>query len=467
MNARLHIFAGLGSTLLMAGAAQAALLSADDVNFSKEGIGTSGDLTLPVVTAILAADYSLDDRISFAISGGASVIAATDLSAFMTCNNGITVGYINRVANTLNFRVTQIENTNNLGATCTLGGIQVSKSTLAVGTKVMGTYAARTSAGEVIDRGCADAADLDPLTPEFPRACTSEEVPNEVTLANVRSQFTAKVNPDGQPFNGMIDVEEFREVFVDGDRDTLDVLFRNEGDLVDAVEDISGTLVVTGDFTWAGGLDGKCDTLDANHGLVESDEGYPAAFAEDCKSFSVAYKFPAFNNGLDTTIEDRIILTVPGVDSGQKLSPQVFTGEFTFACAKGCLRLMTPFQAGRWTINGAVVFVPYMPYGDNISQIVYLANRGRQVGNITIDAFDETGASYSFDAGRIAGGTVRQLSGVIREGLVAAGFKAPGKVAFEITVAVPDKDIDVYSAYNVGGADRGTVVNSQNGRALD
>jgi hypothetical protein len=39
-----------------------------------------------------------------------------------------------------------------------------------------------------------------------------------------------------------------------------------------------------------------------------------------------------------------------------------------------------------------------------------------------------------------------------------------GKVAILLTFTAPDKDIEVYSAYNVGGSDRGVVVNTSNGR---
>jgi hypothetical protein len=39
-------------------------------------------------------------------------------------------------------------------------------------------------------------------------------------------------------------------------------------------------------------------------------------------------------------------------------------------------------------------------------------------------------------------------------------------VAVLFTITAPDRDIEVYSAYNLGGNDRGTVVNSSNGRGL-
>ena len=462
MKANLKIAAGVSAALLLAGNASAAVLTAPVLNYSKEGLQTTGTVTLGPITAVLAADYSLEDRISVTIGGGAAVVAATDLTADMTCTNGITVGFLNRSGNTVNFRVTQVTSVNNLGATCTIAGIQVSKASLATATKVTGTYAASTRDGDVIDTGCANPA----VAPAgVPRACTKDETPNLVTLANVRSQFTAEADEDGFPFNGVINVEKNRELFVDGVTDTLDIFVRNEGDLEDAVPGVNGSLVLKGDFSWAAGKDGKCGTAD-DVGAIDTDLLVAADItaAADCKS--VEFDYGLLPDGEDAEVMDTITLTVPGEDSGVKLSPQSFAAEYSFVCSEGCLEKTIAFDAGRWTINGALVFVPYMPYGDNISQIIYVANRGGQTGEITIDAFDEQGATYSFSGGTVANGTVKMLSGIIRDGLVTAGFKAPGKVAFEITVNAPDKDIDVYSAYNVGGSDRGTVVNSQNGKAL-
>jgi hypothetical protein len=41
-----------------------------------------------------------------------------------------------------------------------------------------------------------------------------------------------------------------------------------------------------------------------------------------------------------------------------------------------------------------------------------------------------------------------------------------GKVAILLTFVARDEDIEVYSAYNIGSGDRGTVVNTSNGRSF-
>jgi hypothetical protein len=224
MKVNLKIVAGAAATLLFAGNASAAVLTAVSKDYSKEGFTvTTGAELMPTIQAVLAADYKADDRIALTIGGGAALDASTDLSASMTCNNGITVGFLSRSGTTVNFRVTQILEVNNLGATCQISGISLTRASLAGATTVTASYAARTIQGEVIDTGCA--------TPNSPSigaaalfACGSTNpatVPNLVTIASVQAQFNATVTKNGDVFDGVIDVEADRRQFEDGNFDSL------------------------------------------------------------------------------------------------------------------------------------------------------------------------------------------------------------------------------------------------------
>jgi len=465
MKANLKIVAGVGAAMLFAGSANAAVLSATPQVYSKEGVSATGlPVALPAVTAILAADYSLEDRISFTIAGATPTAGAAIPS--MTCNNGIIVGYLNTSGNVVNFRVTQTDVANNLGATCTINNISVTRASLAASTSVTGTYRAVTIAGEVIDTGCATAG-----SPGAVVACAQNVVPNVVTLASVVTQFSAGVTTNATPFNGVIDVEADRKVFAFPDEvtnlltsDSLRITVRNRGNVLEPVAPVSGALALTADFSFLAGPDGRCGTGDDTGSVVSQAAGIATFAGGNCGVAAINYG-QAFAAGQDATVNDTIVILLPLGNQSVKLSPQTFAGSYAFSWPTANVSRLD-FSAGAWTINGALVFVPYMPYGDSISQIIYISNRGTQDADITVDAFDENGASYSFDVGQVAGGTVRKLTAEILNGLTLAGFQAPGKVAFELTVNAPDSDIDVYSAYNVGGSDRGTVVNSQNGKAL-
>ena len=119
------------------------------------------------------------------------------------------------------------------------------------------------------------------------------------------------------------------------------------------------------------------------------------------------------------------------------------------------------WPAGAWTLNGATVNIPYMPYSANASQILYITNAGDQAGDILATAFDDKGNSY--DLGKIGvsnGKTVTKIAKQVGDALVAKGFTG-GKVSITITVNAPADDITVYASYNVGGADRGFVNTDQ------
>ena len=86
MKFNLKMVAGVGAAMLFAGNANAAVLTAVSADYSKEGITTTGDVTLPTVTAVLAADYKADDKVTFTVSG-ASLINDTNLTAQINCPN--------------------------------------------------------------------------------------------------------------------------------------------------------------------------------------------------------------------------------------------------------------------------------------------------------------------------------------------------------------------------------------------
>ena len=45
------------------------------------------------------------------------------------------------------------------------------------------------------------------------------------------------------------------------------------------------------------------------------------------------------------------------------------------------------WDPGQWTINGAQVYIQYMPFGTNISRIIYAANSGLINADATADIY--------------------------------------------------------------------------------
>ena len=122
------------------------------------------------------------------------------------------------------------------------------------------------------------------------------------------------------------------------------------------------------------------------------------------------------------------------------------------------------WDPGAWTLNAVQVYLQYLPYGPGISRIVYVANSGPLSADVEAEVTAD-GATFTCDLGSAAARTVTQLSALL-DACVAGQGIGTSRVAVLLTVTAPDRDIEVYSAYNVGGQDRGTVLNTSNGRGL-
>jgi hypothetical protein len=123
------------------------------------------------------------------------------------------------------------------------------------------------------------------------------------------------------------------------------------------------------------------------------------------------------------------------------------------------------WDPGAWTLNGVQVYIQYLPYGTGISRIVYVANSGVLDADVKAEVY-ANGNTFSCDIGTASARTVTQLSATLDACVAGEGIDS-GRVAVLFTITAPDRDIEVYSAYNVGGSDRGTVVNTSNGRGLN
>lgn len=148
------------------------------------------------------------------------------------------------------------------------------------------------------------------------------------------------------------------------------------------------------------------------------------------------------------------------------LSAQKFTASLTFnyTSAGGTAGIKTStadLAVGEWTLNGASVVIPYMPYGDSVSQIIYLTNTGGITGNISVTARDQSSNFYDLGVvGSSAANGVIKLTTLIKVGLSGKGFTS-GKLAITISAEVPQSQVIVYASYSVGGADRGFINTDQ------
>lgn len=134
---------------------------------------------------------------------------------------------------------------------------------------------------------------------------------------------------------------------------------------------------------------------------------------------------------------------------------------------------------GEWDINGSETRIPYMPYSaqasvdagsTGIDQILYVTNKSQKdygdngAPPIYIDVMTKSGEVETFTSddlgGLTAGKGITKLAGALREAMFMRGLlDASQKVSITVTVPENPANIEVYSAYNVGGSDRGWVQN--------
>jgi len=150
-------------------------------------------------------------------------------------------------------------------------------------------------------------------------------------------------------------------------------------------------------------------------------------------------------------------------DKKAALAARTFNAKATYsytADGKNLDIVLLNGAVGAWKLNGSMVSIPYMPYGDTISQIIYLNNTGTVSGEISVDYITDKGVKGNFSITEMAKAKeVVAVAGAIKKGLEDDGFKT-GKAKIDIVVNTPTGSISAFTGYNVGGNSRVVVANS-------
>lgn len=280
-------------------------------------------------------------------------------------------------------------------------------------------------------------------------------------LGDTRSEFSTTITSMAG-FDRKIDVASVRNSFFQDTGDTdqvtddlsfaLPALTLGTGETItDGVNSADLKVVVYGE---PGQMTELTDSMFAVTATTAAGDALSPTFELDSEAAMLKVTYPnAGTNGVTSTIT----FTAPTGAGAVELQPQEFTADLSYMYTSthaenntGTFVVGTSQDAGEWTLNGANVNVPYMPYGDNISQILYVTNTGTQEGAIHVEAFDSEGETY--DLGQVStakAGAVTKITVPVNQALELAGL-TDGRVSLNITVNAADEDITVYSAYTVG-----------------
>ena len=226
---------------------------------------------------------------------------------------------------------------------------------------------------------------------------------------------------------------------------------------VDAISGGEYSLLVEGDFSF---LDADGDGEIDSGNSITVDSGAELEISEDFQSFVIKGS-AADINADGTSLSSSIDIEVDGERELPELSA-TGTVSFGYATTTGSTTLGGGvFDQGTtlfdWNLQGVATEFSYMPYGDSISQILFVTNNGNNDARITVYGWDEAGTMYgpvTLDKAATARG-VTKITGEVKDAMLAEGFS--GKGPLKLRIVVNSSNVDVYGAYNVGGTDRGYV----------
>lgn len=308
------------------------------------------------------------------------------------------------------------------------------------------------------------------------------------TIFGVASQFASVTAAAGDRLTATIDVSTERKQFIDVDTDAAVFEVSGEASISDDLPTTtpattfdtiatldSTTYTVTGNFGWL--LDANGDYIGG--GVIEACGGTTEGAANDfvltattvtfeCTVAPVAPAafFAIDVTGLELTIPTQTFTIGAEVAYTNPVNTDVETNEGSAT--------LSAVNFGEWTLNGSDVFVSYVPFRGGISQVINITNRSTQDGSVSVVAIDEAGNEFELnDIATSEAGTITAIAGAINSALSTAtgldlhpvnGQSATKRYALRIITNAPEGDIEVYSAYNVGGSGARLVVNSSNGK---
>ncbi|NOH84546.1 hypothetical protein F0249_12045 [Vibrio sp. 03-59-1] len=429
----------------------------DNVTIGQDVTPVTANIEDVIVT--LNAEYKIDDLITFDFTGVDIDLAASSLITKVTLANDpdtslpfgtMTLGLLTSTANQLVYRVTSLDYTQEkpenttFNGTIELEGLQFEVASLLVSGKGMVTYSAKTSNDFVLD----------------------QEVTNATTIFDVKDQFAGDVD---HKFDAVIDVNEQRLRF-----DSLDQTGSAHSTSVDSVEltaeevaytygnniaaqyslpaeALAQVMTVNGDFSFLGEANETTGLIPTSN--VAATFGVPKVYAD---------KIVVEHNALTT---NTITVDISGVDAGyadSQLSTQEFTANIDVKYdsyldekTNQVANVLVAGDAGEWTLNGAIVHVPFMPFRAGYSPVVTVSNTSSQKGDIEVLVYAKNDAEWAEPVSYMltTPAKAEAMTNITGE-LQAQGID--GDVAFDVIVNAPADEIAVSALYYNNG-DRAVV----------
>lgn len=428
-------YTAIAAALAVSGSAAAGDLTTSTTVISSEYVAAQTATDTVTVTQLdyeLGASYAVGDLLTI----NHPDIAVTGVTTFPQSANSAnaTFGLISSTATSHTYRVTAINNNaNTTGETVSFGPISTTYAKLAGVSDVTFSVSSTLSDGSTVIDNSGDRSS---------------------TAVYVRSQVGASQVAD--KFEKVIDVGSERTLFADETNfDSAAVTFdiREGGECGVYYTDAAGNLqclnfdlaLPVGDFTPVASIGAMLEIDAEGNGVgITASNSDEIAYADGV--VDITYDAGTTNSTIN-------FINTTG-DAATTLAPQQFT--YSAAVNYGVSSSKTVasnLSLGAWTLNGAEVVVPLMPYGSGITQFFYVSNKSTQDGDVYVTAIDDDGESYELGMiGTASAGTNNNMNAALRSALETAGAPTwSGRFSLVITVNAPTNDVEVFAGYNSRG----------------
>lgn len=431
--------------------------------YSKEGLELtgSGAVILPLIRVTFGNSLTYQDDVYLRFPGVTSLPAlASPWLATCTAGPGNTtaptLGYVATISGGWAFRVTSVSGVT-IGDHCDFTPLSVQGASLTLSNGVLEYRANRFTTGQLVDQATSTSS-----------------------LA-IRSQFGISGNglsasaPGYIPLNAEINAFSGRVSFTGASTETVGggappapFPTRNDSLSFQTTIDGGGTL-----FTGPMVTVTRQTVTISNGSFSWTDTAPPAGACFD----SGVEAFALWSIDPDSTCASLTLVGPTGsttnagyfqITGTHLLEPADWAGtarwDYYLGSTSNSASTELAWDPGEWTLNGVQVYLQYLPYDPAISRNVQVANSGLLDADVQAEVFAD-GRSFTCAIGSALARSVTQFTATL-DACVAGGGITTGRVAVLLTITARDADVEVYSAYVVGDSDRGTVINTSNGRGL-
>lgn len=404
------------------------------------------------LSVTLEAEYAVNDVVTWSVSGSA-VEGGFPSSVIITCvdvvggtgTKGLTFGRLNDDEDGAQYRVTEVDETCDADSSgLTTDGVDVEFSS------------ALTLNAQAVDAANTIEASFEAETNNGLPLDTDGGAARMVDLIVTGSQYAADVDT---PFDAIVDVEAMRLTFEFGDtEDTLEWTISDSECPGDPAPDsctdaapiaVEQEVTIAADFSWVNDTDENTDGIQPEAGVFTLSGGCTftgltaTALTADCDNGT---------NTLDIETDDN---AVGGNDQVLPATSYTGTHVLNFAGIGGDGSItVAGVDLGEWLLNGFEAKLSYTPFGTGIAQIIYLANRGSQSGDVTVDYVAQDGTSGSLGViGTLEATSTLSIGPAIKAALPSA-LRSLGRLALTVVANVPACDAQINAQYDAGGGRR-------------